>query len=182
MGIIGDYITARKRPLTGEEISDARRVYQGTIMYPLVAIADDLGARQAEWTEPTGGAMNAYIVHMGPLGYASTLDPDRRQTLIHELCHVWQGSHHVFAWGYVINSVIHQAASGAGAYSYDPANLRPWGEYNVEQQAKIVEDWYAGGLSTASPLYRYIVGNIRCPVKSWFKENMDEIVDMAVQI
>ena len=172
MGLVKDYLTSKTRPLTTEEINDAKRVYQRTIKYELVSIADDLGAQQREWTEPTGGPMDLYVLHLGPLGFASTRDPEMRATLIHELCHVWQGVNHIFAWTYVVQSLVSQAVSGNSAYDYKPGDL--WGEYNVEQQAHIVEDWYRSGLRTDSPLYRYIVGNVRCPVLSWIGETMTE--------
>ena len=173
MGLVIDYLTSRTRPLTTEEINDAKRVYQRTIKYALVSVADDLGAQQRPWTEPSGGSMDLYVLHLGPLGFASTGDPAMRALLIHELCHVWQGMNHVFAWSYVVDSLVNQAVRGASAYSYTPGDL--WGEYNVEQQASIVEDWYSTGLRTDSPLYRYIVNNIRCPVQSWIGETLTGI-------
>ncbi len=179
MGLITDYLTSGKRLLTDEEIQDARRVYQGTIKYGNVLIADDLGAGGREWTEPAGGPMQLFILHLGPLGFASTVEPSRRATLIHELCHVWQGTHHVFTWSYVAGSGIAQGlakitqGTTSAAYNYTPGDL--WGEYNSEQQAHIVEDWYTDGLRTDSPLYRYIVGNIRCPIRSWFGEIFTEM-------
>ena len=180
MGLVKDYLTSRTRPLTTEEINDAKRVYQGTIKYPLVSIADDLGAQQRPWTEPSGGPMDLYVLHLGPLGFASTRDAATRATLIHELCHVWQGMNHIFAWSYVVDSLLNQAVSGDAAYDYKPGDL--WGEYNVEQQAHIVEDWYTTGLRNDSPLYRYIVGNIRCPKLSWVGETLTEFGAAAAAI
>jgi len=173
MGLVKDYLTSRTRPLTAAEVNDARLVYQRTIKFDRVMVADDLGARSAQWTEPSGGPMDLYILHMGPIGFASTDDPNMRAILIHELCHVWQGMNHIFSWGYVVGSLLNQAIYGLSAYDYTPGDL--WGEYNVEQQAHIVEDWYRGGLRTDSPLYRYITGNIRCPVRSWFGETLTEL-------
>ena len=179
MGVIGDYLTSRERPLTDEEIEDAKRVYQGTIKYRRVSIANDLGVGGRKWTEPAGGKMDLYVIHMGPLGFAGTTDPDMRARLIHELCHVWQGMHHLSAWSYVVGSVVSQGLASVfegsvkAAYKYKPGDL--WGEYNYEQQAHIVEDWYRAGLPTSGPLYPYIVGNIRCPIRSWIGETATEI-------
>jgi hypothetical protein len=167
LGIVTDYLTSRTRPLTTDEIEDAKRVYQRTIKYDFVKIADDLGGGGREYTEPSGGSLDTYIVHLGSTGYASTVDPNTRATLIHELCHVWQGMHHFIAWGYVVNSLLHQAVSGSDAYVYTPG--KPWGMYNVEQQAQMVEDWYRSGLPNDGPLYKYITGNIRCPIRSWLE-------------
>lgn len=171
MSLIWDFLTSKSRPLTQEEKDDASRVYKRTINYDFVVIADDLGLRSAAWTQPclNGG----YVLHMGPMGYASTASADQRATLIHELCHVWQGMNHLISFGYAVDSVISQATCGQAAYDYKPGSL--WGEYNVEQQAMIVEDWYTGGLRTDSPLYTYITGNILCPFLSWIGETATQI-------
>jgi hypothetical protein len=174
MSLIWDYLTAKHRPLTQEEKDDATRVYLKTINYSLVIVADDLGFDNRKWTEPAGNG--GFVLHLGPMGYASTADSEMRATLIHELCHVWQGMNHLISWGYVADSAIQQGLcklAGCSAYAYKPGDL--WGEYNVEQQAHIVEDWYRGGLRTDSPLFTYIAGNIRCPILSWFGETATEI-------
>lgn len=173
MGLITDYLTSSKRALTAEEILDAKRVYKNTIRYDHISIADDLGGGDRQWTEPSGGPMDLYVIHMGRNGFATTVDPDMRAILIHELCHVWQGVNHVCSWSYVVGSLSNQALYGSKAYDYKPGDL--WGEYNFEQQAHIVEDWYRTGLQTSSPLYTYVSGNIWCPVRSWIGEIFTEI-------
>jgi hypothetical protein len=62
------------------------------------------------------------------------------QKLIHELTHVWQGHNNPIPGSYVLDSVFNQIKSGHAAYTYVPGNR--WREYNAEQQAKIVEDWF----------------------------------------
>jgi hypothetical protein len=69
-------------------------------------------------------------------------------TLIHELTHVWQGQHGI-PYGYMVNSMIAQgkaivsSADRNSAYDYDPNNYKNWRDYNVEQQGKLVQDWYS---------------------------------------
>jgi hypothetical protein len=57
------------------------------------------------------------------------------------------------------------------AYDYGPAGP-PFGDFGLEAQAQIVQDWFAGRrqhngplnnpqMDPTSPYYRYIVGNIR---------------------
>jgi hypothetical protein len=47
------------------------------------------------------------------------------------------------------------------AYTYKPG--QPWDDYNVEQQASIVSDWFADGMRTEDQddRFTYIVNNIR---------------------
>jgi hypothetical protein len=72
--------------------------------------------------------------------------------LVHELTHVWQyhNSHsRMGVWG----------SSVAGGYAFTPGD--PWEDYNVEQQAEIVEKWFYGKKdladpNKADPLYPYV--------------------------
>ena len=85
--------------------------------------------------------------------------------LVHEMAHVWQGRNSWFALSYVVESVVSQGVSAwrgagtGGAYTYAPG--RPWGSYNPEQQASIIEDWYKSGMPTAGPLWPYIRDHVR---------------------
>jgi hypothetical protein len=47
------------------------------------------------------------------------------------------------------------------AYDFVPG--QPWGSYNVEQQAYLVQNWFSDGMSTDADdkLYPYIEQNIR---------------------
>lgn len=85
---------------------------------------------------------------------------DRRTTLIHELCHVWQGHHGVWPAFYMGQSIIDQVVEGAkdiwrkgeyrrwdehraGAYTLHASDWgRNWNSFTVEQQASIVESWF----------------------------------------
>jgi hypothetical protein len=94
-------------------------------------------------------------------------------TFIHEMTHVWQGQNHLIGPGYMLNSLFWQAISD-DAYRYTVGV--PWGKYNVEQQAHLVEDWYAlDAKSTASLRYPYIRDNILHPVRAWFKEIGEQV-------
>ncbi|HUZ63990.1 MAG TPA: hypothetical protein VMU82_09820 [Acetobacteraceae bacterium] len=111
-----------------------------------------------------------YLMNVGTGAYPDmTVSPAYQSLLVHETTHVWQGRNSIFALTYVISSVVSQCAGIRGtsglsgrsaAYAYAPGLA--WGSYNAEQQACIVEDWFAAGEPTGGPLYsRYIVGHIR---------------------
>jgi hypothetical protein len=113
-----------------------------------------------------------YLLNMGPAGYKNVLSfwntdftndvtggPGRAgSTFVHEMTHVWQGYHKTFSWWYIFDSLYNQACCGSKAYQYTVG--KNWAEYNVEQQAHIVEDWWCNGAVVGSPWYRYMVSNI----------------------
>jgi hypothetical protein len=158
----------RERLITQREADQARKVFRETIPYGRVYVSNGLGFQQRAYTIPHPVKLGFYVIHIGPDGFADALggrgsNPNRNVefTFIHELTHVWQGHNNIFPWGYVCNSIWHQATEGSGAYGYTPGNA--WGSYNVEQQAQIVMHWWqqGGRQSDNDPRWRYIRDNVR---------------------
>jgi hypothetical protein len=91
-----------------------------------------------------------YVMHVGPDAFEGmTGSPDDRRTLIHELKHVWSGERGGAAA--FLAAGLNQVA-GDAAYEYDPVHLEPsLDDYGEEQQAKIVEDWFADGMQEYDP-------------------------------
>jgi hypothetical protein len=111
-------------------------------------------------------SLRSYTIYFGPKVFSDGADvPGTRNTLIHELTHVWQGHHSQFAWEYMINSLVAQGhailteGNRNRAYDYKPGE--PWDDYNVEQQASIVEDWFRNGMRQDDELFAYITNHIR---------------------
>lgn len=153
-------IPTRVRPLTASEISLAQTVFRNTINYGLVRVTDALGLGDRPWTSNTPPI---YTLNVGQFYSSLTASGTRRRLMIHELAHVWQGQHFI---PFMINSATHQTISaitngGNVAIAYDYRVGRLWREYNVEQQASIVTDWYLNGRRTSDSRYRYIRDNIR---------------------
>lgn len=59
----------------------------------------------------------------------------------------------------MVGSVIAQCLHGARAYNFTAG--KPWKSYNPEQQAMIVEQWFAMGQSQNDPLFPYIDQHVR---------------------
>jgi hypothetical protein len=100
--------------------------------------------------------------------------------LIHELSHVWQLRQEVLSEIFIYTA-LGTHVTRDDPYPFDPGSQ--WSEYNLEQQATIVEAWTLGAtkrpfdastvprpprpqrargeLTIGSPLFRYINGNIR---------------------
>ena len=153
------------RPLSSAEIVEAKKVFRNTLPYGQITITNALGAGGAPFTIalPTFMGPWSYQINLGASGFINGLS--MASTFIHELTHVWQGSHSGFPPNFMLNSLVHQGIAVLqtgdrnNAYSYTPG--APWGAYNVEQQAHIVQDWYTQGMSFFSVLFRYVGGNIQ---------------------
>jgi hypothetical protein len=167
-----DIVTAKMRDLTAAEIAEAKTVFEETVKYKSVLIADKVGLGSRPFTLVRGTGIELYTLFLGPSEFAAISD---WATFIHEMTHVWQGQNHFISSGYMLNSVISQAIEGNSAYDYKPGDM--WGEYNVEQQANLVEDWYSmDNKSTTSPRYYYIANCIRKPWRAWMS---DMFVDLT---
>jgi len=169
------------RLMSGPEYAIVSRVFGDTLPYRIrILITNAAGKDGRAFTIPTslisailgispgtflvdvplayvGSFVNlAYLINVGD-DYGS-LTGAARNVLVHETAHVWQGKNSKFALSYVFNSVYNQCIL-ANAYAYAAGG--PWHDYNVEQQASIVEDWYMSGEPTSGPLYPYIAHNVR---------------------
>jgi hypothetical protein len=152
------------RYLATKEEAIARSVFKNTIPYNQILISDGLGDEDKPFTVPTSIPLNLpfcanfnvkggkFVIHAGEGYYGMSSRQADKELLIHELVHVWQGSNDTsWSWAYVIFSVKDQLLAGRKAYEYDARRLKPWNDYGPEQQAQIVEDWYAAGMKTFDP-------------------------------
>jgi hypothetical protein len=142
----------REMGLLEKEI--AKSVFKNTVPYDQVWVSDGLGKDDREFTMPTSmpatykfnvSQDKKYVMHVGDGFYGMSYAKGDKRTLIHELTHVWQGEHSGSSWDYVFSSAWSQTLLD-NAYAYDHQRLNPWDDYNPEQQAKIVEEWYADGM------------------------------------
>jgi hypothetical protein len=108
------------------------------------------------------------IINLGsayedPIRHTNNKYREHGQILIHELTHVWQIEHTSSVMNFLCEAIHTQVANPV----YEPAaDNRPWGEYNPEQQATIVDRWYAGfsnggpPCSIINPFYHYVLDTI----------------------
>jgi hypothetical protein len=92
--------------------------------------------------------------------------------LIHELTHAWQIEHSSFVPGLVCSGIVNQANFnfGQNVYVYGPPGP-PFGDFNLEAQGAIVDQWFGGNPTAAvpnrsamdpsDPYFGYIANNIR---------------------
>ncbi|HSN77444.1 MAG TPA: DUF4157 domain-containing protein [Anaerolineae bacterium] len=140
------------RHLAAGERAIAAKVFKNTIPYDEVVVSDGLGGGDRPFTLPTylrlplfNVSAGKYVIHAGEGYYGMSYLAEDKKLLIHELTHVWQGEHSSHSWDYVVSSLWSQALTD-NAYEYDRRILKQWDDYNSEQQAQIVEDWFADGM------------------------------------
>jgi hypothetical protein len=156
------------RGLNGDEITICTRVFGPTLSREFLAskvmLYDGLGAGNRPYTNVDWGIAR-YEIFIGPRAFdASSLTTDNyKETLVHEMTHVWQMRESSFGWvGVWVNSGLNQACHQGSAYWYGNGNLtKPWGSFGVEAQAHIVEDWFKEGLKSTDPRFHYIKNEIR---------------------
>ncbi len=171
----------QQRPLSPEEAQFASQVF-GNSLPPadqiILTNLSGLGGRA--FTMP--GIDGKTYVNLGdaydepnPLGYVNTAYLTPGQVLIHELTHVWQGTHASFLPGFVCDGIVNQTHNtlGQNVYEYGPPG-RVWSAFNLEQQGAIVDQWFGGDrpegvdrpasltkMDQDDPYFSYIRDNIR---------------------
>jgi hypothetical protein len=165
----------RKRPLSETEEALARQVFHEQLPYGNIHIANFFlpGNEGVPVTVASGTelvpikALTDYTIYFGEEVFrdGALKTSWTRETFVHELTHVWQGHHSAFSWQYMVNSMLSQGRAiifhGDRNKAYEFTSGERWEDYNVEQQANIVESWFAAGMSTDSDLFGYITENIR---------------------
>ena len=169
------------RVMNTPEYEIVSRVFGNTLPYKIrIWVTNAAGVDGRAFTIPTslittiltipvtgffGGVVGGYVSSALNLAYLinvgdkyDTLSSDDQRLLVHETAHVWQGKNSTFSQSYVYNSIINQHFKGEGAYDY--AAGANWSDYNVEQQAHIVEDWFVNGEKDDS-LYPYVRDYVR---------------------
>lgn len=87
------------------------------------------------------------------------------QTMIHELTHVWQ--YQTKGMAYVSDSVFHQgkaamfSSSRGGAYSYKITPGKALHRYTAEQQASIVEHYFASSKLRQDPNHQKLIDELQ---------------------
>ena len=117
-------------------------------------------------------ANGQFLVNIGnaydnPTTHVEPAYPSPGKLFIHELTHVLQIHRHKFVPGLVCEGIYNKLSDAP--YEPDEAG-KPWCEYNLEQQATIVDEWFApsfrgpkgyGAQLPAHPFYRYIIEDVR---------------------
>lgn len=138
-------------PLLSDEISDARSVFGSSI---------DLSRVRIVYSPVISAPTTLGDTIRIPPAYAMP-----RRVLIHELTHIWQFQTKGSA--YISDSLFHQAVAfltrgdRGAAYDYIVVPGKSFHDYTAEQQASIVEDYFAYPSLRANAEYQRLIGQVR---------------------
>lgn len=143
---VGDSIVALKRPLTADEINEAKLVFGDTLDYARARVAEAPVMAIGKY------ARTPFNTIYFPPGTSALAFAHFMPWLVHELTHVWQTQHGVS----VVTKLMH-AMRGPSAYDYSGpfgkerkedalrdafARGKRFTDFNTEQQGDILEDFY----------------------------------------
>jgi hypothetical protein len=152
-------VGSRTRELTQEEIDFAEPVFAGTLPpRDRLVLTDTIGGEGRFFVFPRYDGK--ITINMGPDAFA---DPRKYGTrFIHELTHTWQIHHTNMDLSWLADALATQVCYSLTREGYDPGPAGPpFSDFNLEQQATIVERWFAAGMEVNHQYYRYIEQNIR---------------------
>src|SRR5262245_43678592 len=145
----------KTRPLSSEESTLADLVFDGNLPPHESIILTNLGHPQGRaFTIPN--AAGECLINLGdayddPIRHTSKSYVEYGQLLIHELTHAWQIHHSGFIPGLICEGIINQVRNEFEDGIYNPGDAqKAWSEYNLEQQATIVDRWYRLGCSDSA--------------------------------
>jgi hypothetical protein len=156
------------RHLSDSEKRLAEAVFEDSLpSWRKIYITDGLGPIPTYDQPYTTEDMALFFVNVGP-DYYPDLDrtnnygySSARRLLIHELTHVWQYHH-----GYWV--ILRSLWAQRKGYYSTIEESDAWDDFNVEQQAQKVEEWYAGGMSETDLRFVFVDKIIRPGVTGGF--------------
>jgi hypothetical protein len=148
-------VDVKHRDIHQDERDFANRVFNGQIDFDKVVLTNMSHSGGTKYTVPSVGdriLVNLDDAYDAPMSYANKPDPktvpeyvEPGSVFIHELTHAWQITH---------KNLIQQICGLSHSYGYtsDPHWPNgPWSEFDNEQQAHIVDDWYGANVVKQGP-------------------------------
>lgn len=125
------------RKLTGDEITELKKVYGDSIDYSKVEIKEGFAGLFSTFGRPFTHGNTIYV----PKNFLPL--KDHQDTLVHEMAHVWQNQH----GGTDYMSEALWAQNFGDGYKFDKGidEGKAWGDLNPEQQAELMEQAYKYG-------------------------------------
>ena len=163
-------MASNPRSITGGEEKFLRAVFVDTLPYSRQQVApntDNLGGKNNSITPGSTPFMSTNI------WCADFSDPSvsklPKSSFVHEFVHVWQFYHGITKlsamWLYVRN-----LGDYAQAYPYDLSDSDDLTDYNIEQQASIIQDWW---LLTNGELPRHNTGKTK--TLAYYQPHIDAV-------
>ncbi len=161
----------RRRLLTDVEREAVEAVFGGSLPAPdRIVLTDVIGVQHRAFVLPAPGGrclVNIGEAYDDPLHHVTGPYPRPGKLLVHELTHVWQFTHAPVVSRLLASAVRTQVTRAP----YQPGDGdRPWASYNLEQQATLVDEWFApafrgppgfGPMDPAHPWFRFVEQDLR---------------------
>jgi hypothetical protein len=161
----------KERVLSDPERHWAKAVFQDSLpSWERIKVTDAMGPIPGYDKPYTDEVMRMFVLNVGP-DYYPDMDNDDdhdgwgrgRAVLIHELTHVWQFYH-----GYWVALRSFWANVPGKGYYYTLEESDAWDDFNVEQQASIVEHWFTRGMQINDDRFTFIDKIIRPGITGGF--------------
>jgi len=130
------------RHLTNTEVQILRPIFINTLQYDsIVCKINEAGiGGAANSITPAGVAYFSKLIYCPDFSKTNAAD---QCVFVHEIVHVWQWGHGTYPVYSAIGLFLQTAAAYANAYPYDLAPGKKFNDFNLEQQASIVADYWA---------------------------------------
>ena len=154
----------KARFLRRDERNYAQSIFGKTIPFDDILITDETDYRigqLAPFETPTG--TNKYCLALGREGFRCCLAAPVRERYLAALTFVWQRRHMTLQEQRIQERGPKMPMGGApAAFTYQVG--MPWRAYSLDQQARVVIDWVAGGMRSDDPRASYITRHIQAGV------------------
>jgi hypothetical protein len=169
----------KSRTMTTVEKDFAAAVFGDTLPTDRIVLTNLIGLGDVPFTIPS--VDGSILLNMGDAGYDAPMTQPLYpaygytvggQVFIHELTHAWQIAHWPVTLGYFWEAALDRIDL-QNAARYGPAGPA-WSSFGEEEQAKIVDHWFAGvtyyakrrpptrlPMDPNDPYFTYIANNIR---------------------
>ena len=145
------------RNLTPGEIAVLQPIFKSTLRYANI-VCDinkaDVGGPGNSIT-PSGAAYFSKFIYKSDFSCAG---PEYQWIFVHEMTHVWQWGHGIYPVFQAIGAFIENLGRYDKAYAYDLVQAKRFRDFNLEQQAAIVADYWAAQDGRIRPKYNQEMG------------------------
>jgi hypothetical protein len=131
------------RGITGGERTLLRSVFEETLPYESLVVDANTANRGGVTNSITPVDIPYFSTTIWCADFsAPTVSVDDRGIFIHEFTHVWQSYHGITKISAIGLWVRYRGDYDPLAYRYDLSDSDDFRDYNIEQQASIIEDWW----------------------------------------
>lgn len=130
------------RNLTNPETQMLMPIFKNTLRYGSIVckINEANSGGVGNSITPAGTAYFSKLIYCADF---SKTNPQDQWVFVHEIVHVWQWGHGIYPVNAAIGIFLQTGGAYANAYPYDLTPGKDLNDFNIEQQASIVADYWA---------------------------------------